>query len=60
MIMATYIRIGFGDELVFALLYYKSTEIYHIHIFIPREPTNIRAANHVLLNLLSACAISKL
>jgi len=31
MIMATYIRIGFGDEVVFALLYYKSTDLSYTH-----------------------------
>jgi hypothetical protein len=41
MIMATHIRIVFECEVMFALLYYRNIEIYHTHIFIPGEPTNI-------------------
>jgi hypothetical protein len=48
MIMATYIRISFEGEVMFMLLYYKSIEICHKHIFFPGEPTNIIQRGQVI------------
>jgi hypothetical protein len=49
MIMATYIRLGFETEVMFVPLHYKSIEIYHTHIFIPGELTNIIQRGHCML-----------
>jgi hypothetical protein len=41
MTMASILELFFEDDVMFVLLYYKSTEIYHTHIFIPGEPMDI-------------------